>query len=303
MVEPVAAVPDVESSGLVLSKRKKRKLMAEERKKVGGGGGALLPLGDSVRRLVLRVEYDGRLFAGSQKQVDARTVQEELEAGFKRLTGEECTAGSSSRTDAGVHALDNVFLIKTKVDAPLAAIVAGLNTRLPEDLVVARAAWAGEGFDPRKSASGKVYRYAIVTGVRQPMQQGRVWHIGKPLDIGAMKAAATFFQGTHNFAAFSAAEDRNPSCTIAAVDVNFRPFPGNEARAGIEVIVRGNRFLYRMVRIIVGTLVEIGMGTREVSAVQAALQDGAKRQLAGQTAPASGLTLAEVTYPAGLLTD
>ena len=244
--------------------------------------------------LKLTLEYDGTDFVGWQVQPNGRSVQQELEKGIERLCGEPVRVTGAGRTDAGVHARGQVASLRAPRELPLRAWTAGLNALLPDDVACLRAEAAPEGFDARRWARGKRYTYAILeTPVRSPLERGRAWEIRRPLDVDAMRRAAPALLGVHDFSAFRAAD-----CPARTTVREMRRLEIGQNGSRLELAVEATAFLKHMVRNIVGTLVEVGHGRREVDSL-AALLEGRDRTQAGPTAPAHGLVLDEVFYLPG----
>jgi tRNA pseudouridine38-40 synthase len=245
-----------------------------------------------VRQIRLVVEYDGTSLCGWQRQANGPTVQGHLEAALAKLLSHEAPVIGASRTDAGVHARGQVASFRTARPIPLHGIRRGLNSLLPRQIAVRDAAEVPDDFHPRFSATGKHYRYTILARPdRSPRWRDRAWHQAEPLSIEAMVAAAAPLLGEHDFAAFRAAGCAATTTTrrIEAIEVSA---PDPEL---LVLDVRGNAFLRNMVRILVGTLVEVGAGRRPPSQV-AEILASRDRILAGITAPAHGLELMEVQY-------
>ena len=251
-----------------------------------------------MRHIRLRVEYDGTGLCGWQRQDNGPTVQGHLEAALAKLLQHEVAVVGASRTDAGVHARGQIASFHTDRPVPLHGIRRGLNSMLPEQIAVAEVTDAPDDFHPRFSATGKHYRYLVLTrDERDPRWRDRAWHHPTPLDRDAMRIAAESLIGEHDFAAFRAA-----GCTakrtvrrIDRIDVLDLPgdLPGSSSVLAVDV--RGNAFLRNMVRILVGTLVEVGRGRRPAAQV-AEILASKDRTRAGITAPAHGLELVEVRY-------
>jgi tRNA pseudouridine38-40 synthase len=245
-----------------------------------------------TRHIRLVVEYDGSELHGWQRQHGAPTVQQHLEDALAKLLQHETPIVGASRTDAGVHARGQVASFRTERDIPLHGIRRGLNSMLPETIAVRDAAEVPEDFHPRFSATGKHYRYTILTARdRSPRWRNRAWHHPDKLDFAAMHDAARALIGEHDFAAFRAA-----GCTAKTTlrRVDSITFTRLHPRV-MEIDLRGNAFLRQMVRIIVGTLTEVGAGKRPPGQV-AEILAGLDRTKAGTTAPAHGLELIEVRY-------
>jgi tRNA pseudouridine38-40 synthase len=245
-----------------------------------------------MRHIRLVVEYDGTALSGWQRQANAPTVQQHLEEALAKLLTHEVSVSGASRTDAGVHARGQVASFHTERAIPLHGIRRGLNSLLPETIAIREAIEVGEDFHPRFSATGKHYRYTIYRGAdRSPRLRDRAWHHPAPLDVAAMRTGAGALVGEHDFAAFRAAgcAARTTVRRIDAIDL------AESAEGLLTIDVRGTAFLRNMVRIMVGTLVEVGNGSWPVTQV-AEILAGKDRTKAGPTAPAHGLELVEVLY-------
>jgi tRNA pseudouridine38-40 synthase len=245
------------------------------------------------RTIKLVVEYDGTDLCGWQRQENGPSVQQHLEEVLARMTGAPVTVVGASRTDAGVHALGQVASFQTGVAIPTDGFRMGMNSLLPPAIAVVSAEEVAEGFHARFSARGKRYRYSILTrSSRAPLIRHRVWHKGgAALDLPAMRAAAAALPGERDWSAFRAA-----GCTARTAVRRIDAVELTEPEAHrVDVEVRGNAFLRNMVRILVGTLVEVGQGRIGPGQVMdiVASRD---RTRAGPTAPAHGLTLVEVLY-------
>ena len=242
-------------------------------------------------RLYLIVEYDGTDYCGWQRQLNGPSVQQTLEEALARLTGETVACTGSSRTDAGVHAMGLCVHFDSATRIPPEKIAFALNTMLPPDIRVRESGRAAERFHARYAACGKVYRYTFYNS-RHDCAIGRQYaaHVPLPLDVARMHEEAQALCGTHDFEAFAASGSvvKSTVRTIYRVQVT---------RSGDEVtlLVLGDGFLYNMVRIIAGTLMEVGTGKREPGAIAKAIETKDRLAL-GQTAPARGLTLMRVLY-------
>jgi len=250
-----------------------------------------------VRHIRLVVEYDGTGLCGWQRQANGPTVQGHLEDALARLLAHEVSVVGASRTDAGVHARGQVASFRTERAIPLHGVRRGLNSMLPPAIAIADAAEAADDFHPRFSATGKHYRYLLLTRAdRSPGWRDRAWHRPGPLDLAAMRGAAAALIGEHDFAAFRAA-GCTATRTVRRIDqIEISDLP--DARWGeplLAIDVRGNAFLRNMVRIVVGTLVEVGKGVRPPGQV-AEILASKDRTKAGLTAPPHGLELVEVRY-------
>ena len=245
-----------------------------------------------MRRVLLVIQYDGTDYHGFQRQ-DARlrTVQGELEEGLARVLGEEVVVIGAGRTDARVHAIGQAVTFDTHRPIPIENLVGALNATLPGDISVMSAEEVDRSFHPRRDAKGKQYCYRILNrALPSPFINRYAWHLREPLDVARMQAAADRLVGEHDFAAFCAS-----GSTVKTTVRELRRVDVSREGETIEVRIEGNGFLYMMVRIIVGTLVEVGAGRMSDEQV-AEILAGGDRRAAARTAPAQGLTLIEVSY-------
>ena len=248
----------------------------------------------SSAAILVTLAYDGTDFAGWQRQPGQRTVQGVLEDAIAALDGESRRTRGASRTDAGVHAEGQLVGFDPARAIPESGWVMGLNRHLPDDVAVKRAEQRPRGYDPRRDATGKHYRYLIHTGeARDPLLRNRAWHVGRPLDVEAMRRAASRLIGTHDFVAFQAANDprENTVRTMRAIDVHAG-YGGREDVVAIDV--HGNAFLKNMVRILAGTIYEAGRGRYTPERVASLVGEQRDRMHAGPTAPPQGLTLVSI---------
>ena len=240
------------------------------------------------------IEYDGTGFAGSQVQADARTVQGELEEALNRLTGERTRVRFAGRTDAGVHATGQVAAFRLpaagrSLEGGWAGLRQRLNALLPDDVVIRSLRSVPPGFDPRRDARWRVYRYRVRPGGRaRPLDRHRTLEIDEQLDVTAMRAAAERLVGERDFAALGSHSAGRTVRRIAVAEV---------ARRGgvVEIRVVADAFLRRMVRAIVAVLLEVGRGRISPGEVDRLLASG-QRALHGRAAPPRGLTLERVIY-------
>jgi tRNA pseudouridine38-40 synthase len=247
-----------------------------------------------VRHIRLLVEYDGTALCGWQRQANGPTVQGHLEDALARLLDHDAAVVGASRTDAGVHARGQVASFRTERPIPLHGIRRGLNSLLPPAIAIAEASEVPDDFHPRFSATGKHYRYLVLTrGDRSPRWRDRAWHHPRALDLAAMRQAAAALLGEHDFAAFRAAGCTARHTMRRIDDIAIAAEASEPGLVGVDV--RGNAFLRNMVRIVVGTLVEVGAGRRPIEQV-AEILASRDRTRAGITAPAHGLELVAVQY-------
>lgn len=246
-------------------------------------------------RIKLTLEYDGARYVGWQVQPNGESLQARLQQALLELLGEATAVLVAGRTDAGVHALGQVACFDTPRQLPLKAYWMGLNGLLPEDMAVVEAEEVPSDFDPRRWATGKRYRYLISNRrSRSPMRRRTHWEIFQPLDVGAMREAAAHLVGRHDFSAFRAADCRAHHAVREVREVSISGSSGEV----LSIEVEGTAFLKHMVRNIVGSLVEVGKGRQRPAWLREVLASR-DRTLAGQTAPAHGLTLVEVRYDGG----
>ncbi len=244
-----------------------------------------------MKRIKLVVAYDGTDFRGWQLQPKVRTVEGELNRALSGLLREEIQVTGASRTDSGVHALCNVAVFDTGSPIPPAKLSWALNQRLPEDVRVQDSCEVAADFHPRRCPSRKTYEYRILNS-RFPLPTRRRYaHFTYvPLNVEKMRQAAAYLVGEHDFASFCAAASTAETTvrTIHALSVE---------REGEEILIRvcGSGFLYNMVRIVAGTLMEAGRGHIEPWQM-ADILNARDRQAAGPTAPACGLTLVKYEF-------
>ena len=239
-----------------------------------------------MKRVKLVVAYDGTAYHGWQLQPGARTIEGELNKALSELLSEEIQVIGASRTDSGVHALCNVAVFDTNTKIPAEKISYALNQRLPEDIRIRKSEEAAPDFHPRRCNSQKTYEYRILND-EFPVPTRRLYaHFTYiPLDVSLMRQGAEYLLGEHDFKSFCSAG--------AVVETTVRRILGIQVeQQGKEIVIRicGTGFLYNMVRIIAGTLMEIGRGAYPPEHMKEILE-ALDRQAAGPTAPACGLTL------------
>ena len=265
--------------------------------------------------MLLTVAYDGTGYSGYQAQPGQRTIEGCLTKAVARMNGAALKLRAASRTDAGVHALGQRVAFDPDKDIQPLGWLRGINEQLPGAIRVRHVQSAPPGFEPRFQASHKRYRYRVSVGpVGNPLERLTRWHLdqrtARPapvprrstkiadwLDLPAMAAAAQVLVGTHDFAAFQAANDPREQTvrTLARIDVQCTD---DQDPPQIDLVVTGNAFLKNMVRIIAGSLVEVGRERMTASGLQQALTRG-DRRLAGPTAPPHGLVLEHVELVRG----
>ena len=247
------------------------------------------PTGPWSHGVLITVAYDGEGFAGFARQPSARTIAGELDGAVRSLSPTASHVRGASRTDAGVHARGQRVAFDTDLVIPPRGWVMALNAELPKQIVIVRAAESAPGFEPRFHAVQKTYRYVLLESeINDPFRSGRCWRIGERLNHDAMQSAAMPLLGEHDFSAFRAAGDERTETVRRLLRIEVRR--GRDDPRLTEIVVEGDRFMYRMVRIIVGSLVDVGAGRLDPSRLGLALREG-QRALLGRTAPPDGLCL------------
>jgi tRNA pseudouridine38-40 synthase len=239
------------------------------------------------------VAYDGTDYSGYQRQDNAVTVQEALEAALARVTASDpgsVTILAAGRTDAGVHASGQVIAFDTAWRHGLDDLHRALNAVLPADIAVLEVKETAASFHPRYDARSRRYRYSIYnTSIRSPLERRYSLHVAAPLDVEAMQRAARLLIGEHDFVTFGQPPQGN-NTVRRVLEAEWR---GESPQLHFDI--EANAFLYRMVRSIVGTLLQVGRGEWDVGAFEAALA-ACERSQAGPTAPPHGLCLVKVIY-------
>jgi tRNA pseudouridine38-40 synthase len=246
-------------------------------------------------KLKLTIAYDGAPYAGWQAQKTGLGVQQRVEEAVARIFPSAGRLHSSSRTDTGVHALGMVAHMEIP-DAgfkmPAAKAALAINAHLPRDIRIMAASIADADFDARFSAKGKQYRYFVWTGLSMnPLLRHAAWHVSRPLDLAAMRSAAKFFPGRHDFKSLAGTRPYEMSDTVRTLTKCDLWRNGRL----LTFIIEGDGFLYKMCRGIVGTLVQVGQGKIAPNTIKQIL-DKKDRRAAGMTAPAHGLVLWKVYY-------
>ena len=258
-----------------------------------------------MKNVLLTIEYDGSQFHGWQEQPNQRTVQGELQKALSEITGQEIKVNGTSRTDAGVHALGQCCSFSGEFGIPLDKLMLATNNLLsqgrtgggtkPGDIRIVDVKEVPEGFHARFNCVKKTYRYLINTGEPHPFNRNYCYYVDPILDLAAMEKAAAYIVGTHDFACFQAAGGTPRETTVRTI-FELRITPKTDWKSGeIEIEITGDGFLYNMVRIIVGTLVEVGQKKRSIESVREAIESK-DRTLAGHTAPPEGLYLAKIYF-------
>ncbi len=244
-----------------------------------------------MRRIALTIAYDGTAYSGWQAQDNAVTVEGTLRSAIRKLCGEDVQTIGASRTDAGVHALGNVAAFDTESPIPGERWKYALNSFLPQDIRIMESWEAPAAFHPRFDAHSKRYEYRITTdAVVSPLRCRYVCSVRETLDVATMQEGAKHFPGTHDYSAFcsAGAQVENKVRTVTLCEV-YRD--GSEIVIGVE----GEGFLYNMVRILAGTLIEIGRGAKTPESMEAIIASKDRTQ-AGPTAPPEGLVLVGIRY-------
>ena len=246
-----------------------------------------------MRRIALLLEYDGTRYRGFQWQPDAPTIQSELERAIETLTGEIVRVAGAGRTDSGVHARGQVATFLTSSAFPSETLLQALNHHLPDDISVHATSEVGLGFDPRRDAVSRRYRYVIYNGpTPSPLQRGRSCHVRGELDVTSMNVAARLLVGVHDFASFARSPEVPGASTVRHM------IEASVHREGKLVILdlEGNAFLTHQVRRTAGALVEVGGGRMGIEEFRD-LIERSRTGLAGPTLSPEGLYLEEVCYP------
>lgn len=240
--------------------------------------------------VLLTVAYDGAGFVGWARQRVGRSVQDTLHGALLEVDPSASLPRGTSRTDSGVHADAHPVAFDARLPLGARGWVLALNARLPRDVAVRSARVICAGYNPRFASRWKRYRYRILLDpVRDPHACGRTWRVGWALDLDRTRREAECLVGTHDFAAFRAAQDGRSDTRRALARVEIEP----EGHRVVAVVVEGDAFLHNMVRIIVGTLVDVGRGRLPEGTVTRAFESRERRDL-GPTAPPEGLTLEHV---------
>lgn len=249
-----------------------------------------------MRRILLIVAYDGTNYHGWQLQNNGATIEGELNRAINELTGERVQVIGASRTDAGVHGLCNRAVFDTESAIPADKMAMALNTKLPDDIRVRKSMEVNADWHPRRVNTHKTYEYRIdCEKIANPLMSRYAWHVEGPLNVGAMRSASKVLLGEHDFTSFCSVNGTALTNVRTIVDIEVLAEGEAEESFEGEIVLRitGNGFLYNMVRIIVGTLVQVGYGKWNDIDVEDILE-AKDRTRAGVTAPPNGLTLADI---------
>lgn len=254
-----------------------------------------------MRRILIEVSYDGTNYVGWQLQPNGISIESVLNETLSAFFGEKIKVTGASRTDSGVHALSAMAVFDTASSMPAEKVAYALNTRLPEDIVIQKSREVAENFHPRYAASEKTYEYKILNRkIRLPNQRMDSYFFYRELDLEAMQKAASYLLGEHDFISFASPHFTAKTtvrtlyeCSVSAQALSSE----NSLEEGrlIWIRVRGNGFLYNMVRIIAGTLIQVGTGFYRPEDIPKMLE-AKSRDATGQTAPAHGLTLVKTDF-------
>ena len=244
-----------------------------------------------MRNIKLIIEYDGKKFGGWQKQPTKLNIQGEIEQAIKEITGEDVDLTASGRTDAGVHSLGQVANFKTNSNIAIEKFAIAINSKLKKSIVIKSAEEVDEDFHSRYKCKGKKYRYVINNSYQgTAIYRDLEYHISQKLEIDKMKQAIKYFEGKHDFKGFRAS---GTSAKDSVREIYKAEIKEDNERILIELT--GNGFMYNMVRIIAGTIVDVGLGKIKPKE-KPDIINSKDRKRAGKTLPAHGLYLVEVYY-------
>ena len=244
-----------------------------------------------MRNIKLTIEYDGKEFNGWQKQPNKLNIQGEIERAIEEITGEQVDLYGSGRTDAGVHSLGQVANFKTNSKLPIEKVAIAINSKLKKSIRIKKAEEVSENFHSRYNCHKKKYRYIINNSSQgSAIYRGLEYHVSQKLNVEEMKKAIKFFEAEHDFKAFKSSGTSSKSSVRTIYNAELKQ---NGERIIIELT--GNGFLYNMVRIISGTLLEVGLGNIKAEDIPNIIESK-DRKMAGKTLPPHGLYLVEVMY-------
>ena len=246
------------------------------------------------RTFLLTLQFDGTEYCGWQRQRDGRSVQGEVEAALGRLAGGAARAVAAGRTDAGVHALGMPVTTEMPQRWESADLLRALNALLPSSIAVASVREVRLGTNARRSALGRRYHYDIgIDGTgRSPFRSRTLWPLGRSMDLGALQRAASVILGEHDFRAFAVIGEPKPHYRCRVHEARWQ----SHGEHGVRFVVAADRFLHHMVRFLVGTMVEIGLGRRPEKDMSELLALDHNHRTASP-APAAGLSFVEAWYP------
>lgn len=249
------------------------------------------------RNILLTIQYDGSGFSGWQIQPGSRTVQGDIQACLGKICGAPVKINGTSRTDAGVHALGQRATFSLETGIPVDRLKMAMNNMLPGDIKIADAVEMPEDFHARFNSKGKKYIYRIMNRAEKDVfRRNYYYYVDKALDVERMREAASRIVGTHDFECFMAMGSTPQKTTVRTMfSYEVETVERENGAVEIDLAVSGDGFLYNMVRIMTGTLVEVGLGKKRAEDIDKMIESG-KRSLAGHTAPPQGLYLAEVFY-------
>ena len=244
-----------------------------------------------MRNIKLTIEYDGKCYNGWQKQPNKLNIQGEIERAIEGVTKEKVELYASGRTDAGVHAFGQVANFKTNSNIPIEKMATAINSQLKYSIRIKKAEEVEENFHSRYNCKEKTYMY-IINNEEQASAifRNMEYHFPKKLDIEKMQKAAKYFEGEHDFSAFKSSGTSSKSSVRKIYNADVSTYNGR-----IIIKLTGNGFLYNMVRIIAGTLLEVGMGAIKPESIKEIIEDK-DRKKAGKTLPPHGLYLVKVEY-------
>lgn len=249
-----------------------------------------------MRNIKLTIEYDGKDFNGWQKQPNKLNIQGTIEKAIEKITGEQVDLMASGRTDAGVHAIGQVANFKTNSNIPIEKFAIAINTNLKKSILIKSAEEVDEKFHSRLTCKRKTYCYVINNSkVGSAIYRNLEMHIPMQLNVEKMKEAIKYFEGEHDFKAFKASGTSSKSSVRTIYKAEIIENVGSDGGKRIYIELTGNGFLYNMVRIISGTLVDVGLGKIEPQEIPDIIKLE-KRENAGKTLPPQGLFLVKVEY-------
>ncbi len=244
-----------------------------------------------MKRVMMVVAYDGTDYCGWQIQPNGETIEGVLNRELTNLLGEEIVVTGASRTDAGVHSNGNVAIFDTEARMPADKISYALNQRLPEDIVVQKSLEVVPDFHPRRCESRKTYEYRILNReFRDPLRRKNTYFYYRKLNVAAMQKAAEYLVGEHDFKSFCSVKAQVESTVRTVYELSVE-----KSDDLITIRITGNGFLYNMVRIIAGTLIQVGLGEIPPQETERIL-NARNREAAGPTAPACGLTMIGIEF-------